>query len=93
MGCLLAACRPATTEPVPTYSLDRSGAEWVVVFATPGVVRMHLACQDEPGHITALSAAVGPNRPIHIKPGQWVEWTYRQGDETRSSRLAELDHC
>ena len=67
----LAGCAPAVLK-APGYTVDKSDPDWLVVFRTAGVVRVHLKCDSGPH--AYVSTEVRPGRPFHVKPGQWLEW-------------------
>jgi hypothetical protein len=61
------------------------------VFSTSGVIRVHLRCDS--GEQAYISAEVHRGRPIHIKPGRWVEWVDTKFMSAVAAPIAGLRHC
>jgi hypothetical protein len=82
----LAACQ---SKP-PVYTVDKSSSDWVVVFQIQGVVRAHQTCGATSGWITE---EVRPGKPLHVKPGQWLEWIQWRGLTATVVPMLDLNHC
>ena len=87
------ACAPAGNQSAapPIYSVDKSGPDWVANFNEGGTVRVHLKCDS--GEQSFISAAVHAGRPVHIKPGQWLEWVSPKFMSGMVTPLPGLRNC
>lgn len=87
------ACVPANSQNAapPSYSVDKSGPDWVATFSSGGTVRVHLRCDS--GEQSFISTAVHAGRPVHIKPGQWLEWVVPKFMSGTVSPLPDLRNC
>jgi hypothetical protein len=83
-------CAPTILK-APRYRVDKTSPDWVAVFSTSGVIRVHLRCDS--GEQAYLSTEVHRGRPIHIKPGQWVEWVDTKFMSAVAAPIAGLRHC
>jgi hypothetical protein len=87
------ACAPAYNKSAapPAYSVDKSGPDWVATFNEGGTVRVHLKCDS--GEQSFISAAVHAGSPVHIKPGQWLEWVAAKFLSVTVTPLPDLRNC
>ena len=86
----LLACTPAVLR-APSYHVDKSSPDWIVVFHTNGVIRLHLRCDS--GEESYISTEVHRGRPFHIKPGQWVEWVATKFMTAVVAPIPNLRNC
>ena len=87
-GVALALGLSACGGPPPAYTVDRSAPDWVVTFSGGGVVRAHLKCDS--GKQSFITEPISPGWPVHIKPGQWLEWV---GPGGKVVALTDLRNC
>jgi hypothetical protein len=86
----MCGCAPAVLK-APRYRVDKTSPDWVAVFNSNGVIRIHLRC--DAGGPAYIGAEVRRGRPIHIRPGQWVEWVDTKFMTAVAAPIAGLRHC